>query len=68
MSMQDDRGYHMEIWVLNEKEIHYHDTDLERFHDKSLEIIEDFQKENGVAREGSGEQYAQNMTIKRYTV
>lgn len=70
---QDERGFHLEIHVLGKKKIHYYDKDLDRFQKKSMEIISNFLHEHGIvtnrqAIPDSGDRYAQNIIIKRYTV
>lgn len=65
--MEENRGYHLEIWALGKKEIHHHDTKLERFTEKASSLVADFLDCEGVDRDENGK-FAQNINIKWYTV
>jgi len=71
--MTDERGFHLEIHVLGNKEIHYHDKESDRFEKQATKMLANFLSENGMTRQyevstNPGELYAQNITIKWHTV
>lgn len=69
MSIEDERGFHAEIWILGKRTRHYFDTDHDRFKRRLGEIVHEILQEELLIKDTSNiKDTVQNMKIKTYTV